>query len=316
MEATTLTMKPSTLVILIIALSLSGSFLFTCILIPFSGEEAENASHLRVQVDELSREIDSLSAAHRDLNESFEALRAAVEGGPSLVPREPLMSVAVEVDRWIRKNRPDLVTGDIATLPSDTSGQLLEGLRQERAAQMLAMLDDPDLDEEEWSAAWKKISDAGLMDESLALLEDAVENDPYNPDAHMALAGGYLAKTTFADNDLEKGTWAIAADKTLDRVLELDPGHWEARFTKASTLTYYPPIMGKQGEAMKHFEVLLEQQKTLPPNPYYSQTYLYLGNLHQQLGNYQKASQIWKDGLAIYPDDVELAKQLENALKN
>ena len=117
-----------------------------------------------------------------------------------------------------------------------------------------------------------------------------------------------------AQRDLEKGAYAVAADRTLDRALELDPNHWDARFTKASSLTFYPPIMGKQGEALRHFEILLEQQKALPPDPTHSQTYLFLGNLHQQMGDYQKASRIWKDGLALFPENSDLAKQLENAM--
>jgi tetratricopeptide (TPR) repeat protein len=243
-------------------------------------------------------------------------LRADLEGGPSRAPREPLVSMAVEVDRWIRRNRPDLLAASTSVSPSDAAGRFAEGMNRERAAKMLALLDDPDLDGSEWNRVWKEINDAGLTDDALALLKDGVENDPANPDAHMALAGGYLAKTTYTDNDLEKGTWAVAADNTLDRALELDPVHWDARFTKATCLTYYPPIMGRQGEAMKHFEILLEQQKSLPPDSKHSQTYLYLGNLHQQMGNHQKASQIWKDGLVHFPDSPELEKQLKNSMKN
>ncbi len=309
-------MKSTTTAVLIVALCLCGSFLFSFIFSPFSDEKAEDAARLRVQVDALSREIDKLADEQRDLSGSVSALRSALEDGAALATRQPLESVAVEVDRWMRENRPDLVAADDSLNPIDAAGELTGGMNSERTAQLLAMLEDPDLSAEEWGAVWKKINDAGLMDDALAALKDAAEKDPTNPDAHMALAGGYLARTTFTDNDLEKGYWAIEADKSLDRTLELDPGHWDARFTKASSLTFYPPIMGRQGEAMKHFEVLLEQQKSLPSSPKHAQTYLYLGNLHQQMGNHQKASRVWRDGLSLFPQSAELTKQLENAMND
>lgn len=307
-------MKPSAIVILIIVLSLGGGFLFTRIIPPLSGENGGDAAQLRIQVDELSRQVRSLSAAQRDLIESVAGLRAGAGDGLAPASREPVESLAVEVDRWIRKNRPDLVAAGTTDSLAGEDGQFSEEQSFVRAAEMLSMLDKPDLSDEEWSEVWNKINEAGLMDEALALLEGAVEKDPNNPEMHMALAGGYLARTLYTASDLEKGAYAVAADRTLDRALELDPNHWDARFTKASSLTFYPPIMGKQGEALRHFEILLEQQKTMPTDPKHSQTYLFLGNLHQQMGNYQKASQIWKDGLALFPENSELAKQLENAM--
>jgi len=308
-------MKPTVIVVLVIVLTLGCSFLFTRVLDPYSGEESVDTVLLRIQVDDLSREIDSLLAANRDLTETVVALRERVAGNPRSTAREPVESMAAAVDRWFRANRPDLLPANDVMSPADAADRSADGSQLAQAAQMLAMLDDPELDEDDWNEVWKKINKAGLMDEALSLLEDYVAQDPTNPDAHVALAGGYMARIMNTENDIEKGKWAIAADGTLDRALELDPFHWDARFTKATSLTFYPPIMGKQGEAMKHFEILLEQQKALPPNPNHSQTYLYLGNLHQQMGNYDKANQIWKDGLAAFPDNSELSKQLENALK-
>lgn len=309
-------MKSIPMIALIIVLSLGGSFVFTFVLDMIPREEASTVERLDSRIDDLDMAISELSAKNRELSEMVQVLdrHSGDEGTPRV--REPVLGIEEAVDRWIRQNRPDLLAEDESASAAKAQAELLNGARMEQAAQLLALLDDPEMDDEDWNEVWKKISEAGLMDEALALLEDNVAKDPNNPDAHLALAGGYFGKSMNTANDMEKGIWAMKADNVLNRALELDPYHWDARFTKAVSLTFYPPVMGKQGEAMKHFEILLEQQKQLPPSPGHAQTYLYLGNLHMQTGNHSKASQIWKEGLGIFPDNAELTAQLKNAVKD
>ncbi|MHC4942781.1 MAG: hypothetical protein ACYTG7_07145 [Planctomycetota bacterium] len=306
-------MKPLPFIILIIVLSFGASFLFTNVLDRSSDDAGSSTAQLESRMDRFAEDMDQLLATNQELAETIKNLNASTNLDPEQSIREPVMSVQEAVDLWIRENRPDLLEpGDSkASAAGEEDGSNLS--RQEQAANLLAKLNDPELDDEErWNEVWKQINDAGLMDEALALLEDNVARDPTNPDAHVALAGGYLGRLMNTANDMEKGMYAIKADGVLDNALELDPWHWDARFTKAVSLTFYPPVMGKQGEAMKHFEILLDQQKSLPSKPNHAQTYLYLGNLHQQMGDHEKASQIWKDGLSLFPNNSDLSKQLEN----
>jgi tetratricopeptide (TPR) repeat protein len=300
------------MIALILVFSLGSSLVLDML----PGDEAGLAEQLNSRIEDLDTTVAELSAKNRELTEMIRVLSLRSVNDEAPMVREPVIGIEEAVARWIRANRPDLMPeGEPAS--TDLSGaDAITGTKVEQAAHMLALLDDPEMDDEEWNDVWKKISEAGLMDEALALLEANVANDPGNPDAHLALAGGYFAQSVNTANDMEKGLWAVKADQVLNRALELDPWHWDARFTKAVSLTYYPPAMGKQGEALKHLEILKDQQKKLPPNPKHAQTYLYLGNLHLQMGNHKKASQIWKEGLGLYPDSAELAVQLENAVKD
>ena len=55
----------------------------------------------------------------------------------------------------------------------------------------------------------------------------------------------------------------------------------------------------------------MEQQKSAPSHPGHAQTYLYLGNLHEQRGNLAKARQVWQQGLRLFPNNKALRKKLQ-----
>jgi tetratricopeptide (TPR) repeat protein len=88
---------------------------------------------------------------------------------------------------------------------------------------------------------------------------------------------------------------------------------WDARFAKAVSLSFWPPLLGKQNEAIKNFEVLVEQQAGQPQKPEYAQTYWALGNMYTQSGDKAKALATWQQGLALYPGNAQLEAQIANA---
>jgi tetratricopeptide (TPR) repeat protein len=104
----------------------------------------------------------------------------------------------------------------------------------------------------------------------------------------------------------------MKADGAFDQALELDPRHWDARFSKAISLAFWPPIFGKQAGAVKNFETLMLQQEEAggASQPQYAQTYQFLGNLYMQQGNSQKAREIWSRGLRFFPNDATLKESL------
>ncbi|MCK6448566.1 MAG: hypothetical protein L6Q99_19415 [Planctomycetes bacterium] len=160
---------------------------------------------------------------------------------------------------------------------------------------------------------WKRIRDAGLLDEVVAEFEARAEADPQDPELRLDLGQAYLQKIFAAGQGPEAGKWAIKADQAFDDALALDDHHWKARFFKATSLSFWPPIFGKQAEAIHQFEILAEQQKTQPKQADFAQTHLWLGNLYQQTGQLEKAKGAWSQGLALFPGDAELAAKLEAA---
>ncbi|MBI5433118.1 MAG: tetratricopeptide repeat protein [Planctomycetes bacterium] len=169
---------------------------------------------------------------------------------------------------------------------------------------------------DEQQGLWKEIREAGLLDQVVAEYEARAESDPKNPELKVDLGQAYLQKIFEAGQGPEAGKWAMKADKAFDGALALDTNHWEARFTKATSLSFWPPLFGKQGEAIHHFEILVEQQAGQASQSQFVQTHLALGNLYQQSGQLEKAKAAWQQGLALFPGDAELAKKLDLASGN
>lgn len=156
--------------------------------------------------------------------------------------------------------------------------------------------------------AYKRVFDAGKMDELVAMFEANAQANPDDPTAQMQLADAYLA---YVQLDQSKGpTLGMKSDKVLDRVLELDDHHWQARFTKAVSYSFWPDFLGKKKDAMAQFDRLVQQQENMAISPEQAQTYLFYGNMLDQAGQGDKAKEIWAKGLARHPGNADLQHRL------
>ncbi len=142
----------------------------------------------------------------------------------------------------------------------------------------------------------------------LAAFERYAAARPQDPDAQVVLGDAYIQRLQEAKNGPEMGQWAMRADGSYDDALALDETHWGARFSKAVSLSFWPPIFGKQGEAIRQFETLLDQQKGAPAvEDHFADTYVFLGNLYEQQGDAEKAQAIWQEGYDAFPEHEDLA---------
>jgi len=149
----------------------------------------------------------------------------------------------------------------------------------------------------------------GRVDEEITELEARAEEAPDDPERLFALGVAYLVKIQEANHGLLTADLLIATDRSLDHVLEIDPTHWDARFTKAMALSYWPQFLGRTRDAIHQFETLVAQQTGLPPSPEHAEVHLMLGNLHLQVGDPQAALAAWKQGLRLFPDHAGLQEQ-------
>ncbi len=195
--------------------------------------------------------------------------------------------------------------------PPRASGSANGGLPEERSAEdWLALLGTPDFTDLEREGIWLQIARAGRTRELIALFEKRAEQSPYDPDVQVELGGAYLRMLQEVGQGPLAGQWAGRADAAFDRALELDPEHVGARLSKAISLSFWPPIFGKQAEAVKQFETLIGQLEGKPLQPQHSQAWLLLGNLHQQQGQAEKALAVWQAGAALFPGDAALGAKL------
>lgn len=270
--------------------------------------EAVSAGEARPQAAAL----DAVLARQGELERALEALRTRLEMTPATQERVELSSdqIASAVERWMRENGAQASLASAPTEPvSDASSAARE--RERRIADAIAKLRGDDLSDSERSRLWKELFEAGLGDQVLAEFEARAEREPNNPDARVDLANAYLQKLFNSPMGPESGVWGSKADKAFDAAIALDANHWDARFGKAVALSNWPAFLGKQPEAIKHFEVLLQQQAQRPLEPRFVNTHLILGNMYMQLGQKDKALATWQAGATQFPDNEALRKQLE-----
>ncbi|PIE25403.1 MAG: hypothetical protein CSA62_01255 [Planctomycetota bacterium] len=165
---------------------------------------------------------------------------------------------------------------------------------------------------EEREAIFKRAKAAGQIDALIAKLKQRAKDNPAIVEAQVELGQAYLEKVEGMPPGPQAGLLAAAADKAFDKALALDPKHWEARFVKALSLSFWPPMFGKKAEAISNFEILLKQQQAGPQKPDYVETYRLLGNLYSEQGKADKARKIWEAGLKRFPKDEDLRKRLRN----
>lgn len=257
----------------------------------------------------LARTVERLDARQEELARALEELRLR----PAPSARVSTADIEAAVARVLADD------GEAAAVRAPARGAVeasqAAALEPERAvADAFARLIDPSSSQEERQEIWARLGAQGLSDELVAEFEARAEREPNDPDVRVDLGAAYLQKVFESGNGPMAGVWAMKADGAFDKALELDGTHWDARFHKAVSLSFWPPALGKQNQAIAQFEILVEQQKSQPKSPQFAQTYLFLGNMYQQTGKGDQALEAWQQGLALYPDDAELAKQVALAL--
>jgi tetratricopeptide (TPR) repeat protein len=159
-------------------------------------------------------------------------------------------------------------------------------------------------------ALFKKAKTAGQLGELIERLKARSEANPAIAEPHLELGQAYLTLLEGMPPSEESGRIAMAADRSFDRALEADGEHWEARFLKGMSLSFWPPVFGKQKIAIEQFETLRQQQVKSAPEPHHVQTYVYLGNLYSQQGKTEEARKVWEEGLRRHPGNEELKSRL------
>lgn len=160
------------------------------------------------------------------------------------------------------------------------------------------------------SAALEELRKSGKLDQAISDLEQRVADNPQSPECPAALGRAYLQKCGTIQDVREQGILAMKADQAFDAALNLDGNNWDARFTKAVAMSYWPTQMNRGTEVMQHFSTLIEQQEAQSPQPQFAQSYVWLGKEYAKYGHVQEARDVWQRGSALFPQDQELRSKL------
>ncbi len=252
----------------------------------------------------MERRIDELARGQQELSDRLD--RATNQPAALETSRTAEPDIAALVERYLGERERAVAS---STPPAALAASA--GNKQALLAQALKKLNDPALDFDQRTKIWGEYAKLGLMDELVAYYEQLAAQNPSNPDLQVAAGAAYLQKLFTVGAGPAAGEWALKADAAFDKALSLDEQHWDARFAKASSLAHWPPVFGKQAEAISHFEKLVAQQQQGPQAGDKWQTYLLLGNLYQQNGKPEKALATWNAGLLAFPGNGELQKQIQ-----
>ncbi len=253
--------------------------------------EIDDTVLLREEVARLTREVEALR----------QDATGRLAGGPG-GSRLPIGEIEEVVRRYLAAQEGLAVPASAGEASGSTEATA-------SPEDLVAQLLDPELDYTAQEAIWARIRESGQLDEVIALMEAYAEENASDPDAQVDAGYAYLQKIFEVGDGPEAGVWAMKADSAFDRALSLDERHWDARFSKAISLSFWPPIFGKQKDAIQQFEVLIGQQEEGVIEDRHSQTYLLLGNLYHQVGQPEKADSMWKRGLEYFPGDAGLLEK-------
>jgi hypothetical protein len=180
-------------------------------------------------------------------------------------------------------------------------------------SQALDTLLDPKSNFQQKQATWAQLRETGKFDEAIKTLEDRAAKDSKAPEIPATLGQAYLHKAGSIQDVREQGILGMKADQTFDLALNLDSENWEARFWKATAMSYWPAQLGKGKEVIEHLVELVKQQEVQPPQPQFAQVYVLLGEQYQKQGYTDYATQAWKRGMNLFPNDETLSNKLTAA---
>lgn len=302
--------KQNTLVLVVALLVLGGTAISAMMAAGGSDSEvaAENAE-LRSTVDSMATQMGQMRSQMTALSAQ---LTAGANGRQNTGPAIRREISQQQIDQMVADAiASQMATMEVVPVPGVLTEEQKELVRQEQLDSALAKFLNPNLEFNDLEKVWEELAEAGLLEDAIAMLEDQAALYPENEDLQLQLGYAYLQPMSRGNvAGIEAGQWAMKADTTFDSILKANPENWDARFTKAVSYSFWPPMFGKQQAAIDNFEILVSQQANQNLDPKFAQTHLLLGNLYFQTGQGDKAKEAWNHGLAQFPEDTELRKQL------
>ncbi len=159
------------------------------------------------------------------------------------------------------------------------------------------------------------------FDQSIRFFEDLVEKHPGKVMPRLNKALSYVDKMPYPKLGIvSQGKLSNKSLAELDRILEIDPDCWTAKFIRGMNHLHWPRKLNHAPLAIKDFTELIAMQKALPAEKhrdYFALGYVGLGDSYvknREEGfeeNLQKAREAWEQGLKEYPGREELKIRLE-----
>ena len=107
-------------------------------------------------------------------------------------------------------------------------------------------------------------------------------------------------------------TQVILANTALSyftKSLELNPS-WIAYYTRGNSYLFWPKIFGRTPLGVADLEQAMKMQKQDAKRSYHVRVYISLGDAYWKMDDVAKAKEIWKEGLALFPESASLRSRI------
>lgn len=152
------------------------------------------------------------------------------------------------------------------------------------------------------------IIQSGQYDRGLEFFRQLVATHPSAANAHLNFGFQYVDKIPAAGSI----TQVILANNALtefSKSLELKPS-WIGYYTRGNSYLFWPKIFGRTKLGIADLEEALKIQKAEPKRGYHVRVFVALGDGYFKMDDLARATAIWKEGLAQFPDNEALKQRL------
>ncbi len=143
----------------------------------------------------------------------------------------------------------------------------------------------------------------------LAFFQKLVTDHPRSANAYLNLGFAHVDKIP-AEGAITQVLLANSALGHFGKALELEES-WLGYYSRGHAYLFWPPIFGRVASGIADLEKAVEiSRKKGDRQPYYGRAWAALGDGYWRQDNLDRAREIWKEGLAAFPDDQELKARL------
>lgn len=148
---------------------------------------------------------------------------------------------------------------------------------------------------------------------SISFFKALVGEDKANPapnEAYYNLAFAYIDKIPRV-GPMGAGFLSKRSISMFREVLDREPDNWIANYGIGMNYLHWPDYFKKNDSALDYFLKCIDLQEGQPTKPFYLLTYLRLGDGYARNNDVDKAIEIWKEGLKLFPAHPDLVARLD-----
>jgi tetratricopeptide (TPR) repeat protein len=153
-----------------------------------------------------------------------------------------------------------------------------------------------------------KLNQEKTYDRCIAFFKQLVADHPTAPNAWLNFGYAYVDKIPVEGAI----TQVLLANKALGQfsaALALAES-WLGRYTRGNSYVYWPAIFGRTPLAIADLEKAIALSRQMEKRDYHARAYVALGEAYWRLNNLEKARQIWRQALELFPTNEALQVRL------